>query len=182
MPNVYHGEAYRRRRITPKTMVSYWPTKRVAILRRYWPTYTPTPVLLDKLNAVPAPRLLTAWHCWLMAAFLRIKRPPHWVAWHKSVSGNRLGAVGAAWLAKRMRRLDKIIPPVPDARKNAVAPFFKPLKTGSRKRAKPQPRPWLPRGWTPGLQARTPKRKRSTKKTPAPTVSDTQGIPTSHPA
>lgn len=63
------------RRITPHVIDTYWPTKRVHILRRWWPTFRPSFEIVDQLNRLTTHKPVNRWMCWMMASHLKIKRP-----------------------------------------------------------------------------------------------------------
>lgn len=63
------------RRITPHVIETYWPTKRVDILRRWWPTFRPSYEIVDQLNRVATHKPVNRWMCWLMASHLELRRP-----------------------------------------------------------------------------------------------------------
>jgi hypothetical protein len=92
---------YRRkpRRITPFVIDNYWPGgQRVASLRRHWGSHKPCWDIIDRINAFPAPKLVTEWQCRMMASHLGLRRPPDSRAF---AANNR--KMDAATIALRVR-------------------------------------------------------------------------------
>lgn len=65
----------KKRRITPGVLANYWTKNRLKQLRLRWRTWEWGDSILAKINSYPAPKPVTRWQIWLMASYLRIRRP-----------------------------------------------------------------------------------------------------------
>lgn len=121
-----------RRRITPNMMIDYWPEPRVALMRKLWPTYTFLEAIMDQVNDLEAPKKVTVWHCRMMAAHMKLRRPPHWREFHKRVRMNGWTEKGANYLKRELIALDKELD-APKERLRAAKPSALPPRRKKRK-------------------------------------------------
>jgi hypothetical protein len=136
--------------MTPGRIAKYWPTKRVTLFRALWPTYTPHSDVLAALNAIEAPAPVTIGETYLLAYYLKIKRPPNWrrVQICRKIG---MGPLGIEREIAKAKRLDALVPQPPKKRAAPLKPDpIKLQKTGR----KPKPRPDLVPTYVPGLRAR----------------------------
>ena len=124
------------RRVTPFVIENYWPGERLAILRSDWPRFVDSKTIVARLNEIPAPKPVTVWQCWIMAAHLKIRRPPRWIKYQHALRD--LGVENAAVIRARMA---KELGRPPSYRSAPVQPETKNKlrKTGARK-SKPKPK------------------------------------------
>ena len=92
------------RRITPYVIAAYWPgTERLLVLRKLWPTFTDSSLIIEAINKIPAPKNVNKWQCWLMASHLRLRRPEGSGAYRIRVRD--LGLENAEPMRKRLHSL-----------------------------------------------------------------------------